>query len=87
MPRRDSRIVYYACFPQGNRILHVQHVCMTPAKFAKKEDLQLKAEFFKTWPGTTHWPYCNIRKQDPPERDGKPDPQSNRAVGETGHHG
>ncbi|KAI4658820.1 uncharacterized protein J4E79_006579 [Alternaria viburni] len=72
----DSRTMHYACFPQGNRIRHVQYVCMTPAKFAKKEDLELKAELFKTWQGTTHWPHCNIRKQGPPERDGKPDPQN-----------
>lgn len=76
MPSRDSRTMHYACFPQGDRIRHVQYVCMTPAKFAKKEDLALKAELFNTWQGTTHWPHCNIRKQGPPERDGKPDPQN-----------
>ena len=63
--------MHYACFPQGERIRHVQYVCMTPRKFAKAEDLESKADMFKTWQGTTHWPHCNIRKQGPPVRDGK----------------
>jgi len=36
----------------------VQYICMTPAKFAKKEDLELKASLFKEWQGTTH---CELR--------------------------
>jgi hypothetical protein len=73
---RDSRTMHYACFPQGDLIRHVQYICMTPAKFAKKEDIELKGKLFKNWQGTTHWPHCNIRVQGPVERDGKPDPQN-----------
>lgn len=47
---------------------------MTPAKFAKKEDLELKAELFNTWQGTTHWPHRNIHQSRPPLRDGVVDP-------------
>lgn len=53
----DSRTMHYACFPQGDRIRHVQYVCMTPAKFAKQKDLEQKATLFKRWHGTTHWPH------------------------------
>lgn len=45
--------MHYACFPQGDLIRHVQYVCMTPAKFAKPDDLKLKGELFKRWQGTT----------------------------------
>ena len=72
----DSRTMHYACFPQGERIRHIQYICMTPAKFAKKEDLELKADTFKEWQGTTHWPHCNIHKMGPPMRDGKVDPKN-----------
>lgn len=63
--------MHYAAFPQGERIRHVQYICMTPAKFAKQEDRELKAKMFDTWQGTTHWPHCNIRVQGPPMRDGE----------------
>ena len=53
----DSRTMHYACFPEGDLIRHVQYICMTPTKFAKQEDLDLKAELFRTWQGTTHWPH------------------------------
>lgn len=53
----DSRTMHYACFPQGDIIRTVQYVCMTPRKFARQEDMDLKAELFKTWQGTTHWPH------------------------------
>ncbi|TKA81740.1 hypothetical protein B0A55_01120 [Friedmanniomyces simplex] len=66
----DSRTMHYARFPEGERVRHVQYICMTPAKFAKKEDLELKASLFKEWQGTTHWPHCNIRRQGPPLRNG-----------------
>jgi ectoine hydroxylase-related dioxygenase (phytanoyl-CoA dioxygenase family) len=72
----DSRTMHYACFPEGDLIRHVQYVCMTPARFAKKEDMDLKAELFRTWQGTTHWPHCNIRKAGVPIRDGKEDPHN-----------
>lgn len=53
----DSRTMHYACFPEGDLIRHVQYICMTPRKFAKEEDLKLKASLFQEWEGTTHWPH------------------------------
>ncbi|GIZ45512.1 hypothetical protein CKM354_000867500 [Cercospora kikuchii] len=67
----DSRTMHYACFPEGDRIRHVQYICQTPARFAEPEVLKKKAELFKTWQGTTHWPHCNIRETGPPLRNGK----------------
>ncbi|KAI5362364.1 putative phytanoyl-CoA dioxygenase [Septoria linicola] len=70
----DSRTMHYACFPEGDRIRHVQYICQTPAKFATKETLEKKAALFKRWHGTTHWPHCNIHEQGPPLRNGVEDP-------------
>ncbi|KAI6811471.1 hypothetical protein KC332_g11725 [Hortaea werneckii] len=70
----DSRTMHYACFPEGDLIRHVQYICMTPKKFAKEEDVALKADMFNNWQGTTHWPHCNIHKQGPPLRNGVEDP-------------
>jgi hypothetical protein len=67
----DSRTMHYAAHPQGDLIRHVQYICMTPKKFAKEEDVKLKAELFQNFQGTTHWPHCNIHKAGPPLRDGK----------------
>ncbi|EAT76527.2 hypothetical protein SNOG_16155 [Parastagonospora nodorum SN15] len=67
----DSRTMHYAEHPQGDLIRHVQYICMTPRKFAKKEDIELKAKLFNDFQGTTHWPHCNIHKAGPPLRDGK----------------
>jgi hypothetical protein len=63
--------MHYAAHPQGDLIRHVQYICMTPKKFAKEEDVKLKAELFQNFQGTTHWPHCNIHKAGPPLRDGK----------------
>lgn len=71
----DSRQMHYACHPQGSQIRHVQYICFTPAKFAKLEDLKLKADMFKQWGGTTHWPHCNIHPHRKAMRDGEIDPQ------------
>ncbi|EUC42417.1 hypothetical protein COCMIDRAFT_103571 [Bipolaris oryzae ATCC 44560] len=67
----DSRTMHYAAHPQGDLIRHVQYICMTPRKFAKEEDVKLKAELFQKFQGTTHWPHCNIHKAGPPLRNGK----------------
>ncbi|KAK8223776.1 hypothetical protein HDK77DRAFT_44631 [Phyllosticta capitalensis] len=72
----DSRTMHYARHPEGDQIRHVQYICMTPAKFAKQEDVKMKSELFSQWQGTTHWPHCNLRQQGPPLRDGKVDPQN-----------
>lgn len=53
----DSRTMHYAKHPEGDVIRSAQYICMTPAKFAKKEDLELKAQLFKEHQGTTHWPH------------------------------
>ncbi|KAI9661857.1 MAG: hypothetical protein M1821_009096 [Bathelium mastoideum] len=70
----DSRTMHYACWPEGQQIRHAQYICMTPAKFAAKEDRELKAQLFKEFQGTTHWPHCNIHRQGPPLRNGVVDP-------------
>ncbi|KAJ5370513.1 uncharacterized protein N7496_006605 [Penicillium cataractarum] len=72
----DSRTMHYACFPdaESQTIRSIQYICMTPAKFATKEDLELKAELFKGWNSTTHWPHCNIHRQGAPMRNGEVDP-------------
>ncbi|KAF7188982.1 putative phytanoyl-CoA dioxygenase [Pseudocercospora fuligena] len=70
----DSRTMHYAKFPEGDRIRHVQYICMTPRKFANKEALEKKAALFKRWHGTTHWPHTNIHEQGPPLRNGVEDP-------------
>jgi hypothetical protein len=41
---------------------------MIPAKLIKKEDLELKAQLFKDWKSTTHWPHCNLHPQAAPLR-------------------
>lgn len=53
----DSRTMHYAQLPEGDQIRHVQYICMTPRKFATEDALQLKAECFNNWLGTTHWPH------------------------------
>lgn len=63
--------MHYAAHPQGDLIRHVQYICMTPRRFAKDEDVKLKAELFNDFQGTTHWPHCNIRKAGPPLRNGE----------------
>jgi hypothetical protein len=68
--------MHYAAHPQGDLIRHVQYICMTPKKFAKEEDVELKAELFKNYQGTTHWPHCNIHKAGPPLRDGNMCPKN-----------
>jgi hypothetical protein len=49
-----------ATHPQGDLIRHVQYICMTSKKFAKEEDVKLKAELFQVYRGMTHWSHCNI---------------------------
>ncbi|KAL1628415.1 hypothetical protein SLS54_001988 [Diplodia seriata] len=53
----DSRTMHYARHPEGDVIRSAQYICMTPARFAAKEDLDLKARMFETHQGTTHWPH------------------------------
>ena len=53
----DSRTMHYACLPEGQQIRHVQYICMTPAKFATSDQLELKKQCFNEYVGTTHWPH------------------------------
>lgn len=49
----DSRTMHHAAFPMGETIRCVQYVCMTPAKFAKPEDLKIKADLFNNFVGVS----------------------------------
>ncbi|OWF44015.1 uncharacterized protein LOC110458814 [Mizuhopecten yessoensis] len=57
----DSRTVHDNVKPEQNR-LHsdrwrfVTFVCMTPARWARKKDLELKKEAFEKMVATAHWP-------------------------------
>ncbi|KAL0259552.1 hypothetical protein SLS55_005289 [Diplodia seriata] len=62
----DSRTMHYARHPEGDVIRSAQYICMTPARFAAKEDLDLKARMFETHQGTTHWPHWSA-PIEPPE--------------------
>ena len=39
---------------------HVVYACYQPRRFAKPDDLRLKAEAWYEYRVTTHWPACNI---------------------------
>ncbi|RAH84248.1 hypothetical protein BO86DRAFT_307100 [Aspergillus japonicus CBS 114.51] len=76
----DSRSMHYAAFPEpeSQTIRTIIYVCYTPAALATEEDRQKKAELFRRWETTTHWPHCNIHghgkakigdEVDPNERD------------------
>jgi ectoine hydroxylase-related dioxygenase (phytanoyl-CoA dioxygenase family) len=56
----DSRTIHHVAKIQSDVIRSVLYICMTPAALAKPEDLQYKAELFKRFEATTHWPHCNI---------------------------
>lgn len=57
----DSRSMHYAKFPESDVIRTVIYACYTPASFAKEEDLIKKAELFKKFETTTHWPHIHIQ--------------------------
>ncbi|KAM0424276.1 hypothetical protein ACHAPT_010421 [Fusarium lateritium] len=70
----DSRTVHYAKLPESDTIRTIIYATYTPASLANPEDLALKAELFRRYEGTTHWPHCNIFGQGKAIRDGKPCP-------------
>lgn len=70
----DSRSLHYAEFPRNDNIRVIQYVSYAPAALASKEDLKLKAEIFRKFEGTTHWPHCNIWSNGKHEINGKRDP-------------
>lgn len=67
----DSRTVHYASLPQSDTIRTIIYATYTPASLATAEDLALKADIFRRWEATTHWPHCNIFGQGKAMRDGK----------------
>ncbi|KAL2839808.1 hypothetical protein BJY01DRAFT_257566 [Aspergillus pseudoustus] len=56
----DSRTVHYASLPKSETIRTIIYATYTPAKLATEEDIKLKADIFRHYEGTTHWPHCNI---------------------------
>ncbi|KAL2857316.1 hypothetical protein BJY01DRAFT_242388 [Aspergillus pseudoustus] len=56
----DSRTIHHVAPIKSDVIRSVLYICMTPANLAKPEDIQYKAELFKRFEATTHWPHCNI---------------------------
>lgn len=53
--------MHYAKFPESDMIRTIIYACYTPASFAKEEDLVKKAELFKKFETTTHWPHIHIQ--------------------------
>jgi ectoine hydroxylase-related dioxygenase (phytanoyl-CoA dioxygenase family) len=76
----DSRLIHYGAEPteKSDVIRTVIYASYTPAGFASKEALETKAEDFKQWGGTTHWPHDNIVPRDKRafREDGTPDPKN-----------
>lgn len=56
----DSRTVHYAKLPESDVIRTILYATYAPAKLATPEDLALKAELFRNFEASTHWPHCNI---------------------------
>lgn len=75
----DSRTIHYAVeqTDKSNTIRTVIYATYTPASFATEEVLDLKAEIFKNWQGTSHWPHDNIvaRGLEAIREDGNRDPK------------
>ncbi|KAL3475855.1 hypothetical protein BJX99DRAFT_270840 [Aspergillus californicus] len=67
----DSRTVHYASLPQSETIRTIIYATYTPASLATPEDIALKADIFRRFEGTTHWPHCNIFAQGKAMRGGK----------------
>ncbi|KAK6088839.1 hypothetical protein SCUP234_00043 [Seiridium cupressi] len=59
----DSRTMHYAKLPESDTIRTTFYVTYTTRKLATPQDLALKAELFRKYEGSTHWPHCNIRGQ------------------------
>lgn len=76
----DSRTIHYGAEPteRSNTIRTVIYAAFAPAKLATPEALETKAEIFKRWGVTTHWPHDNIvyRNRAPIREDGNVDPQN-----------
>jgi len=62
----DSRTIHYGAEPSplSDTIRTVIYVAYTPARLATEETLKKKADIFRSWGGTSHWPHDNIRARD-----------------------
>ncbi|KAH7323463.1 phytanoyl-CoA dioxygenase [Rhexocercosporidium sp. MPI-PUGE-AT-0058] len=62
----DSRTIHYGSEPSplSSTIRTVIYAAYTPAKLASADALRTKAEIFKEFGGTTHWPHDNIVRRD-----------------------
>lgn len=67
----DSRTVHHAKLPESDMIRTILYCTYAPAKLASPEDLELKAQLFRNYEGSTHWPHCNIWPQGKAIRNGK----------------
>ncbi|KAJ6094783.1 hypothetical protein N7467_002296 [Penicillium canescens] len=76
----DSRLIHYGAEPteKSDVIRTVIYASYTPTSLASVEALETKAEIFKQWGGTTHWPHDNIvpREKRAFREDGTPDPKN-----------
>lgn len=75
----DSRTVHYGAEPgpTSTTIRTVIYASYSPARLATPETLVRKAEAFRKFAGTTHWPHDNIRLRSPVTylEDGTRDPR------------
>ncbi|KAH8884207.1 phytanoyl-CoA dioxygenase [Thozetella sp. PMI_491] len=75
----DSRTIHYGQEPSeaSSTIRTVIYAAYSPAKLASAETLVLKAEVFRKFGGTTHWPHDNVvvRKYETYLEDGTRDPR------------
>ncbi|KAL2070111.1 hypothetical protein VTL71DRAFT_14791 [Oculimacula yallundae] len=62
----DSRTIHYGTEPTeaSDTIRTVIYAAYTPAKWATKEDLEIKTDIFQNFLGTTHWPHENFVKRN-----------------------
>jgi ectoine hydroxylase-related dioxygenase (phytanoyl-CoA dioxygenase family) len=74
----ESRVIHYGALPSqaSNTIRTVIYASYAPAKLASAKTLELKAETFRNYGGTSHWPYDNIavKEVDKLEGNGAKDP-------------
>lgn len=61
----DSRTIHYGSepTPESRNIRTVIYAAYTPARLASSEALATKAEVFRAYGTTTHWPHDNIEKK------------------------
>ncbi|KAJ5563954.1 hypothetical protein N7513_000196 [Penicillium frequentans] len=70
----DSRTIHHVAKIESEVIRSVLYICFTPAALAAPEDIAYKAELFKRYEATTHWPHCNIWGHGKAKINGEIDP-------------